>query len=77
MINQHKIENVLHAVYIALDKISLGDLSKDKVLKDVANTLRTLRKVEILEELRKEGDSTIWDQEQPKNKLKSFSLTLL
>tara|TARA_R110002051_G_C8579677_1_gene477047 strand:- start:604 stop:783 length:180 start_codon:yes stop_codon:yes gene_type:complete len=58
MINQHKIENVLHAVYVALDKISLGDLSKDKVLKDVANTLRTLRKVEILEELRKEGDST-------------------
>ena len=59
MINQHKIENVLHAVDVALDKISLGDLSKDKVLKDVANTLRTLRKVEILEELRKEGDSTI------------------
>jgi len=58
MINQHKIENVLHAVDVALDKISLGDFSKDKVLKDVANTLRTLRKVEILEELRKEGDST-------------------
>ena len=77
MINQHKIENVLHAVDVALDKISLGDFSKDKVLKDVANTLRTLRKVEILEELRKEGDSTIWDQEQPKKKLKSFSLTLL
>ena len=77
MINQHKIENVLHAVYVALDKISLGDLSKDKVLKDVANTLRTLRKVEILEELRKEGDSTTWRVEQPKNKLKNFSLTLL
>ena len=54
MINQHKIENVLHAVDVALDKISLGDLSKDKVLDDVAKTLKTLRRVEILEAMRKE-----------------------
>ena len=52
------MKNILHAVDVALDKISLGDFSKDKVLADVANTLRTLRKVEILEELRKERDST-------------------
>ena len=49
MINEHKIENVLHAVNVALDNISLGDLSKDKVLDDVAKTLRTLKRVEILE----------------------------
>ena len=54
MINQHKIENVLHAVDVALDKISLGDFSKDKVLDDVAKTLKTLRRVEILEAMRKE-----------------------
>jgi len=54
MINEHKIENVLHAVNVALDNISLGDLSKDKVLDDVARTLKILRKVELLEEMRKE-----------------------
>ena len=54
MINQHKIKNVLHAVDVALNNISLDDSTKDKVLDDVAKTLKTLRRVEICEQLRKE-----------------------
>ena len=55
MINEHKIENVLHAVDVALDNISLGCISKDKVLNEVATTLQSLKKVELLETIRKEG----------------------
>ena len=55
MINEHKIENVLHAVNVALDNIALGCISKDKVLDDVASILKTSKKVELLEEMRKEG----------------------
>jgi len=55
MINEHKIENVLHAVDVALDNISLGCITKDKVLDEVATTLKILKKVELLEAIRKEG----------------------
>jgi len=55
MINEHKIENVLHAVDVALDNISLGCISKEKVLNEVATILKTLKKVELLKEMRKEG----------------------
>ena len=54
MINEHKIENVLHAVDVALDNISLGFISKEKVLNEVATTLKSLKKVELLEAIRKE-----------------------
>ena len=55
MINEHKIENVLFAIDKALDSISLGDNSKDKVISEVAKTLKRLRKIEILEAMRKGG----------------------
>ena len=64
MINQHKIENVLHAVDVALDNISLDDSTKDKVLDDVAKTLKTLRRVEICEQLRKEKVTSWIDKKQ-------------
>jgi hypothetical protein len=55
MINEHKIENVLFAIDKALDTISLGDYSKDRVRDEVVKTLQSLKKVELLETMRKEG----------------------
>lgn len=55
MINEHKIENVLHAVDVALYTLTdIENSRKEKVLDEVARTLKTLRRVEILEAMRKE-----------------------
>ena len=46
MINQHKIENILHAVDVALDKTSLENATKLAVINEVSKTLKTINKVE-------------------------------
>ena len=56
MINQHKIENILHAVDVALDKTSLENDTKVAVINEVSKTLKTINKVEICKQLRKEKD---------------------
>lgn len=56
MINQHKIENILHAVDVALDKTSLENATKLAVINEVSKTLKTINKVEICKQLRKEKD---------------------
>ena len=56
MINQHKIENILHAVDVALDKTSLENATKVAVINEVSKTLKTINKVEICKQLRKEKD---------------------
>ena len=53
MINQHKIENILHAVDVALDKTSLENATKVAVINEVSKTLKTINKVEICKQLRK------------------------
>ena len=59
MINQHKIENILHAVDVALNNTSLDNDTKEAVINEVSKTLQTINKVEICKQLRKQESNTI------------------
>ena len=54
MINEHKIEHVLEAIYNALKTHKLEKKYASEIMQEVNDSLKLWKKVELLEQLRKE-----------------------